>query len=138
MQNDGKKYVALVNTVEDEAAKQSSTYSFAQLQFFNHVVRNAITDQLGLQCAHCTCIHRMVGTSQVLSLGSPTIGQQISSKICPCTLSGGAHCSGAKRDTGSVQHTKPHSIEFGHHRGNPDVTADAGAACGSHFQASAV
>jgi hypothetical protein len=38
-QNDGQKYIALINTVEDEAAKLSSEYSFAQLQFFNHVVR---------------------------------------------------------------------------------------------------
>ena len=39
MQNDGVRYVAVINIAEDEAAKDSSPYSLAELQFFNHLVR---------------------------------------------------------------------------------------------------
>lgn len=39
MQNDGVRYVAIINIAEDEAAKDSSPYSLAELQFFNHLVR---------------------------------------------------------------------------------------------------
>ena len=43
VQNDGQKYIAIVNTVEDHAATLATTYTFSQLQFFHHVVRPALT-----------------------------------------------------------------------------------------------
>jgi hypothetical protein len=39
MQGDRQRYVAIINTIEDEAAKQCSGYDLAQLQFFNLLVR---------------------------------------------------------------------------------------------------
>jgi hypothetical protein len=39
MQGDGQRYIAIINTVEDEQAKLSTNYDLAQLQFFNLVVR---------------------------------------------------------------------------------------------------
>lgn len=48
LQNDGIRYIALINTAEDASAKLSAQYDFSRLQYFSHLVRMLGTLHVGL------------------------------------------------------------------------------------------